>query len=337
MKKFSLLIFSLFLFVFTSYSQLCTTDPACLSGICPDSITNLPVTADNVTSYATTVTVVVPKDTVVGLLTLKYSWIRIDSVKGLPPGFTYTCNPNTCIFPGNAKSCIEISGNPMSAGAGTYQIKAYVTAKLTNFLLGTIYQPDSVTYLRVQIDHVTVCGTPTGLASSGVTASDATLSWDDMGATSYKVKYKLSTAPSWTTVNTTSTSVNLSGLTSCSQYKWNVTAICPSGSFKSATKKFNTTGTGCREGIFADTDEDILTVHPNPASDIITINYNSSFESHQRMMIYNAQGKMIKETLISVAEGDNSIGENISDLPSGIYFMMIDDGEGTYISKFIKN
>ncbi|MBC8048380.1 MAG: T9SS type A sorting domain-containing protein [Fimbriimonadaceae bacterium] len=337
MKRFlSTTIFGL-LITLISYAQPCTVDASCTSGICPDSITNLPVTADNVTSYSTTVTVVVPKDTTDSGFTLKYKNITLNSVSGLPPGFTYTCNPATCVFPGNAKSCIKISGNPSTAGAGTYNITAYVTAKLTHWLLGTIYVEDSVTYLRIQIDPVVICENPMGLTSTDITATAATLNWSDEGATNYKLKYRLSTSTIWTTVNTTSTSYTLTGLSVCTQYKWNVTAICPTGNFKSGTKTFNTTG--CRlsdSETFVDTDEDLLMIHPNPAKENLFVNYISSYEKEQQVMIVDMNGRIMMSEMHVMFEGENNFELQINNLTPGIYLLKVFDGAGEYITKFVK-
>lgn len=339
MKRYIFTCISVIILSVTAQAQVCTPDPACLSGICPDSATNLPVTDDITTSYNTTVTVIVPEDTVDSGFTLDYVWIRIDSVKGVPAGFSYSCEPASCYFPGNDASCILISGNPSVAGAGTYQIKAYVKAKLTHWLLGTFYGYDSITYLRIQIDDATVCGVPTGLASSSIGTSTATVSWDNMGASNYKLKYRPSTSTSWTTVNTTATSYNLTGLTACTQYKWNVTATCPGmGNFKSPTKKF-TTG-GCREGdeneFFVDAEEDILSVYPNPAGKNITLNYISGKENEQQLVITDLNGKILMDEVYAMFEGENTITLDISSYPAGMYVLRVFDGEGQYFSKFIK-
>jgi hypothetical protein len=320
------------------FAQVCTPDPGCLSGICPDSTTNLPVTDDNATTYATTVTVIVPEDTVSGGLTLEYQWIKIDSVKGLPPGFSYTCEPSTCVFPGNDASCIRISGNPSSAGPGTYQIKAYVKAKLTHWLLGTFYGYDSVTYLRIQIDDAVTCGIPTGLASSSIGTSTATVSWDNMGATTYKLKYKLSTATAWTSINTTATSYNLTGLTACSQYKWNVTATCPgTGNFKSQTKKFTTTG--CRLGndaFYVDADEDLLQLYPNPAHDNVHVQFTADYDAVYQVMITDINGKTVYTQELEMLEGDNTFEIPLHAFSKGIYLLKMLHADGQYVSRFIK-
>ncbi|MBL0155001.1 MAG: pre-peptidase C-terminal domain-containing protein [Chitinophagaceae bacterium] len=94
------------------------------------------------------------------------------------------------------------------------------------------------------------CGAPAGLASSGVTASAATVSWTAVsGAVSYDVDYKLNSSATWTNAATatTATSVNLSGLTASSLYDWRVRTNCASGSSAYTQAQFTTTATqaGC--------------------------------------------------------------------------------------------
>jgi len=76
-----------------------------------------------------------------------------------------------------------------------------------------------------------VCGVPSGLASSAVSTTGATISWGTVtGATSYTLQYKLSTATTWTVVSgLTTTSYSLTGLASSSTYNYQVNATCPAG------------------------------------------------------------------------------------------------------------
>ncbi|MBC8172839.1 MAG: T9SS type A sorting domain-containing protein [Chitinophagales bacterium] len=338
MKKLLLFIVPLFSMAILQ-AQVCTPDPIYTSpGIYPDSATGLPVTYDNLPSYNTVITVVVPEDTTVGFLTLHYEWIHLDSIVGLPVGFTYAC-PSACYFPGNTASCIRLTGNPSVTGDGTYPFTAYVTAKLTNFLLGTIYESQVIDDYKIQIEHVpVVCGTPTGLASGSITSTSATVSWDNMGASYYKVKYRPSTGGAWTTVSTTSTSYNLTGLISCAQYKWSVTAVCPgTGSFKSATKKFTTNGLDCREAGFSDAAADRLIINPNPVTDVVYVNYISPYAGEQKIFISDMQGKIVLETQAGMFEGANNFNIDVSSLTSGMYIMKIFGGEGEYVAKFMKD
>ncbi len=90
------------------------------------------------------------------------------------------------------------------------------------------------------------CNAPTGLTSTAVTASSATLSWSAVsGAANYDAEYKLNTATVWSTAATatTGTSVSLSGLTASSLYDWRVRANCTSVGLSSAyTQAQFTTG-----------------------------------------------------------------------------------------------
>ena len=93
------------------------------------------------------------------------------------------------------------------------------------------------------------CATPTGLSSSAITNSSATVSWTAVsGAVSYSVDYKLNTSSTWVSAATaaTATSVNLTGLTAASLYDWRVKTNCSSSSGAYSQAQFTTTGgTGC--------------------------------------------------------------------------------------------
>ncbi len=87
------------------------------------------------------------------------------------------------------------------------------------------------------------CGTATGLTSSSVTTTSATISWSAVAnATSYAVDYKLNSSGTWTSFSTaqTGTSASLTGLNSGSLYDWRVTATCASGTGASAAAQFTT-------------------------------------------------------------------------------------------------
>jgi Zn-dependent metalloprotease len=76
------------------------------------------------------------------------------------------------------------------------------------------------------------CAVPTGLASSSVTSTTATVSWGAAsGATAYNLQYKTSAASTWTTVpGITATSYNLTGLTASTAYDYQVQTVCAGSS-----------------------------------------------------------------------------------------------------------
>ena len=99
------------------------------------------------------------------------------------------------------------------------------------------------------------CNAPTGLSSSSITASSATVSWTAVsGAASYDVDYKLNTSATWinAATATTSASVSITGLASSSLYDWQVRANCTAVGLTSAytQAQFTTTAVSTCPGIY---------------------------------------------------------------------------------------
>jgi hypothetical protein len=123
------------------------------------------------------------------------------------------------------------SGTWLNAATGT----TFTSIDLSGLTEGTSYDwrvrtncsSESSNY--VQSQFVTTCNPPTNLVSSAITSSSATVSWAaGSGANNYTVEYKAASSGTWLTAasGTTSTSVNLSGLTASTLYDWRVKANC---------------------------------------------------------------------------------------------------------------
>ena len=120
----------------------CTPDPQYVGGgIYPDTITGLS-DAFVGQSYLQLMTIITPPDTLLlmnGLpLTATINNIDLTNVTGLPNGFTYTCIPSSCSFPGGTTKCADIYStiNPTIADIGLYPITFECIAYLTIPLLG---------------------------------------------------------------------------------------------------------------------------------------------------------------------------------------------------------
>ena len=140
---------------------------------------------------------------------------------------------------------------PANAVSGTYTV--------------TVTNPDgqtSSTQFNLNCTPAT-CGDPTGLGSSSITNTSATLSWSFAGtAISYDVQYKITSSAIWTTITVTNPTVTLTNLTPNTSYDWQVKANCSgaSGNYVAGTQ-FTTTATTVT-----------CTTPTNPASSAITSN-----------------------------------------------------------------
>ncbi|HLG03334.1 MAG TPA: hypothetical protein VI731_07040 [Bacteroidia bacterium] len=113
-------------------------------GIVPDTVQNLP-DAWIGNAYSTDLQFHVSPDTVTQNGTFPINWIRIDSVTGMPAGFTYLPNPVNGVFhttsdSGTGYGCVGVSGNPVSGqetggpnSDGIYPMIVYLTAELIVF------------------------------------------------------------------------------------------------------------------------------------------------------------------------------------------------------------
>ena len=97
------------------------------------------------------------------------------------------------------------------------------------------------------IGTAAACGDPAGLNTTAITTDGATLNWSAVAsAVSYDVDYKAASSGTWipAATNTTSLSVNLTGLSSSTLYDWRVRADCSGGSGNYVSSQFTTAAVG---------------------------------------------------------------------------------------------
>jgi hypothetical protein len=73
-----------------------------------------------------------------------------------------------------------------------------------------------------------------------------------------------------------------------------------------------------------------LSVHPNPATEYLTLKFSENLSNARQIKIYNSLGVLVKEISL-----ESSIEVNVSDLQSGLYFIKLNDYPQQAI-KFIK-
>lgn len=153
MRK-TLLLFMMIIGGAIHASAQCVPDASITQpGIYPDTTTNLPVGTAGV-FYSSDIQLKVITDTFASGFNVDVVDITVNSVSGLPAGFSYACTPSSCVFPGGSNGCIRLSGsNPTP---GTYNLTVNVT--LNGLVFGSFPVSQAATIEGYRI----VLGAPAG-------------------------------------------------------------------------------------------------------------------------------------------------------------------------------
>ena len=79
----------------------------------------------------------------------------------------------------------------------------------------------------------------------------------------------------------------------------------------------------------------IVKIYPNPAKEIVSIEYNSIKEIDSRYIVLDNLGRQIDASAIHFEKGINTIALNIQNYTDGSYFLRIIDGENVSIQRFM--
>ncbi len=183
------------------------------------------------------------------------------------------------------------------------------------------------------------CTNPTGLQNLSVYQTSAVITWGAVqGATNYTLQIKLAQSATWLTLGSVpSNQATISGLQSGTAYTWRVKANC---SFYSLSKALTTPlgitdGEGDTENLSIPTlqyDEVLVTLFPNPASDLINLMYSGSLSPDAVSKVLDAQGRLVLAT--NLITGQQSI--DLGTLPNGMYFLqLMDQGKMLDTKRFV--
>ena len=132
----------------------------------------------------------------------------------------------------------KVQGYYSSDGTNWTQLGPNPTITGGPALIGLgITNDDTTGTATIQLDNVSIvgastpqpCNTPTGFSTTSITETAAQLNWQTVsGASSYEVQYRQTGAGTWNGPFASATnSFNLTGLTSNTDYEWQVRTICP--------------------------------------------------------------------------------------------------------------
>ncbi|MBC8047772.1 MAG: DUF4331 family protein [Fimbriimonadaceae bacterium] len=176
------------------------------------------------------------------------------------------------------------------------------------------------------------CTAPSGLSATSITDVSATISWiPTPSAGFYNVIYKTAGGIP-VSVTATVPGVALTGLTPCTNYLYKVVTKCGGNKISSGWFMFSTSGEDCRLGVAT---ESVLGLFPNPAKDVININYFTNTENSVNMRIIDVTGKEHMNTSYSASNGINNFQIDVSALKAGVYYVQIKNGENEVTDKFV--
>jgi hypothetical protein len=227
----------------------------------------------------------------------------------------------------------------LSYGSG-YRIRIHSSDTLKT---GYSYYAYADTDYKIKL----LCPPPTGLTNTNITSSSAKLNWHTVDcAKGYRLKYKLSTASTWTTINipTNIGTYTLTDLTANTTYKWKLATKCKPDNTAHYSKDANThTFTTTAAGFAAD-DVQVsqlktsgITVYPNPANNNAVILFNTNKTEKYQLELTDISGKVLQTKTGETIKGENKIVLNVSKYAQGMYVIhLTDDEHGTRTLKLNK-
>jgi len=80
-----------------------------------------------------------------------------------------------------------------------------------------------------------------------------------------------------------------------------------------------------------------IKIHPNPARNQLNIEFDSAHKNKTIIKVFDGAGKVCLEKILDAGIKLNSHQLNISDLTTGTFFILVNNGTELFHSKFVKN
>ena len=174
------------------------------------------------------------------------------------------------------------------------------------------------------------CPIPTGL-SSIQNGNMVTLSWDDMGADSYKVRIFQSS----NTYKNSSTNSVMVPFEAGLAYLWQVRSLCDNGTGSTYSGydnyQYGFSGGGSSNPYMGEVD-----LYPNPAQNQLSVNWVSSGEEKLNIRILDPSGRTLQTLTEPVYEGFNKIDFELAEtVTSGLYMVQLRSADQTKTSRLV--
>ncbi|MEZ4806536.1 MAG: M12 family metallo-peptidase [Flavobacteriales bacterium] len=294
-----------------------------------------------------------------------YSWsvevITHEQGHNLASSHTHACvwNGNNTAIDGCGPAAGYTEGScpdgplPSSSVGGTIMSYCHLTSSTIKFANGFGPQPTALIVGRVNSSTClgtcgTTCDAPTGLIASSVTTVGANLSWAAIGAVSYTLQWKLSSASTWTTVTgLTDNTYALGGLSQTTSYDFRVLADCGTSSSPYSASVSFTTASPCPDALEPNNSTGAAADVPVPVS--LSALIASASDADYYRFILGATGNITISlsnlagdydvrllnsggTQLAISQEGGTSSENISyaDAPAGTYFVHVYGYNGAF-------
>ena len=182
------------------------------------------------------------------------------------------------------------------------------------------------------------CFAPSDLQTKNITSTSAKFKWEPyIGATGYKLRYKIATSGSWTLLGPNGQTKTVEGLEANMQYVWQIKSVCgvdPKTNSDWSEKQYFTT-----TARLSSANNDVpFSMYPNPAKNIVNIDFTLPVSSHVNIQLCDASGREITcDNLPNEMfdAGIHSISIDLLHFSRGIYFVQMIYEQGIINQKLI--
>ncbi len=267
--------------------------------------------------------------------------ITVSGITTTEATLRWTAIPNILDYILQYKKSSETNWTTVSnANLTSIFLNGLTTATTYNYRMRTACSStDSSTYTLAANFTTDGCLIPTVL-SANVTGNISKLSWvGSAWAYDYNLQYKILTDTVWQNVAADTSYYTLNNLLPATNYQYRVQSICSGGnSAYSDPFRFSTVAQQPAHNASFDTEKPSIVLVPNPAHEVVNIRLfmtNKDEKANTQLLVFNVNGAVVLRRILNPDQSSTSL--DISELPSGFYFLKVVGGNGTVLSeKFVK-
>ncbi len=191
------------------------------------------------------------------------------------------------------------------------------------------------------------CQAPTNIQHAMFPPARCLIYWDPIpNVTKYDVLYRVKGTEEWERATTVDNSRNLHYLSPNTVYQYKVRAYCGQWGYENISSiiEFNTANGPIGTGVPFDErqahtdsseDENMLGIAPNPARDIISVNFATATPSDVQLTIQDVSGRILYQNIVENVVGNATETIDVSTFGQGYYILTMQTGNKRWVRKFV--